>query len=95
MLGDFVFGSTGEPGVAGSLIVEVVGEAAVGETFELITASRFLGEFESVQSFDPATGRDLDFRFVDGTLLVTVVPAPGTAMLLLGLGAFGRRRRSN
>ncbi|MEM1184432.1 MAG: hypothetical protein AAGI53_05445 [Planctomycetota bacterium] len=93
--GDFFFGSTDEPTVGGAFVLEIVGDVDFGDSFSVITASNFFGEFASTEAVDAATGETIDIDLVieNGSLVVTVVPAPPAFTAILGLAVLGRRRR--
>jgi hypothetical protein len=92
--GDLIFGTDDEPGEAGTLRFEVVGDIELGDSFQLISADNILGTFAAIEGLDVG-GVRLQLEFDDQGLSVTVVPIPTPSALgLFALaGVLGTRRR--
>ncbi len=91
--GTFFFGAAGGPGSAGTLVFETVGKVDLGDSFTILTANAFVGQFAAIEGLDAGGGRFYTVAFGPNGLTVEVVPAPGAAGLLALAGLAASRRR--
>ncbi len=91
--GTFFFGAAGGPGSAGTLVFETVGKVDLGDSFTILTAGAFVGQFAAIEGLDAGGGRFYTVSFGPNGLTVDVVPAPGAMGVLALAGLVASRRR--